>query len=56
MYSEKFFGIYFYEQMFFEIFVANGDTGQVFLRNNCLNSGIFINKPASFLEPVVLIF
>ena len=26
MYSEKFFNVYFYEQMFFEIFVAKGDT------------------------------
>ena len=30
MYSEKFFNVYFYEQMFFEIFVAKGDTGQFF--------------------------
>ena len=27
MYSEKSFNAYFYEQMFFEIFVAKGDTG-----------------------------
>ena len=26
MYSDKFFNAYFYEQMFFEIFVAKGDT------------------------------
>ena len=30
MYSEKLFNVYFYEKIFFEIFVANGDTGQVF--------------------------
>ena len=27
---QKFFNVYFYEQMFFEIFVAKGDTGQFF--------------------------
>ena len=31
MYSDNFFNVYFYEQMFFEIFVAMGDTGQFFL-------------------------
>ena len=30
MYSEKFFIVYFDEQMFFEIFVAKGDTSQFF--------------------------
>ena len=30
MYSEKCFSVYFYEKIFFEIFVANGDTGQFF--------------------------
>ena len=28
MYSGKLFNVYFYEQMFFEIFVVKGDTGQ----------------------------
>ena len=32
MYSENFFNIYFHEQLFFQIFVARGNTGQV-LRN-----------------------
>ena len=27
-YIDKFFNSYFYEQMCFQIFVANGDTGQ----------------------------
>ena len=31
MHSEKFFSVYFYEQMFFEIFVAKGDTASFFL-------------------------
>ena len=30
MYLEKFFNAYFYEQMFFEIFVSKGDTIQFF--------------------------
>ena len=30
MYSEKFFNVYFYEQLFFAIFVAKVDTGQFF--------------------------
>ena len=30
MYSDKIFISLFYEQMFFEIFVAKGDTGQFF--------------------------
>ena len=34
MYSEKFFNVYFYEQIFFEIFLANDATSQFFLRNN----------------------
>ena len=33
MYSNHFFDD-FYEQMFFEIFVAKGDTGQFFRNNN----------------------
>ena len=38
MYSEKCFNAYFYEQLFFEIFVAKGDRGQFFLKNNSYNS------------------
>ena len=38
MYSEKFFNAYLYEQMLLEIFVAKGDTGSYFLKNNSLNS------------------
>ena len=30
MHSEKFFNIYFYEQIFFQIFVAKGGTGHFF--------------------------
>ena len=43
MYSDKFFNVYFYEQMCFGIFVAKGDTGQFLFWNNSLNSQIFIN-------------
>ena len=53
MYSEKFFNVYFYEQMFFEIFMAKRDTGQTFW-DSCLNSWIFINKPPRFLEVAVI--
>ena len=38
MYSYKFFGAYFYEHMFFEIFVAKGDRLAVFFLNNWLSS------------------
>ena len=31
MHSEKFFNIYFHEHMFFQMFVAKGDSGQFFL-------------------------
>ena len=31
---QKSFNIYFHEQMFFQTFVAKGDPGQFFLRNN----------------------
>ena len=40
----NFFSAYFYEQMLLEIFVANGDTAQQFLKKNSLNSYIFINN------------
>ena len=32
MYSDKFFNIYFHEQMFFQIFVAKADTVQFLLK------------------------
>ena len=35
-YSNKFFNISFYEQIFLQIFVAKGNTGRFFLRNNNL--------------------
>ena len=43
MYSEKILNVYFWEKMFFEIFVAKGEI-------------ISINEPPSFLEVMILIF
>ena len=37
IFLEKFLNIYFHEQMFFQIFVAKGDTCQFVLRNNSLS-------------------
>ena len=48
MYLEKFLNIYCHEQMFFQIFVAEEDTGQQFF--------FFIKKPSSFFEVMVLTF
>ena len=56
MYSEKFFNVYFYEQMFFETIAVKRDTDQFFLRNDNLKRSIFIKKPLRFLEVVVLLF
>ena len=50
------FNVYFYEQMFLEVFVAKRDTGQFFFWEIiAMNSTIFINKPPRFLKVVVLI-
>ena len=42
--------------MYFQIFVAKGDTDQFVWEKQLMNSTIFINKPSSFLEFLVLIF
>ena len=34
MYSEKFVNIYFHEQLYLKIFVAEGETGQVLRKNS----------------------
>ena len=59
MYCEKKdFNIYFREEMFFQIFVAKGDKSLFFFlkKKKLMSSTVFINKPWSFLEVMVLIF
>ena len=61
MYCEKkVFNIYFREEMFFQMFVAKGDKSLFFKKKKkkkkLMSSTVFINKPWSFLEVMVLIF